>query len=160
MRTRQSTWRSQRVGPKALCDITKSWIPGLCFSVDLSAQVPMKEVKEKVFSFLTSVLTDEISAAWCGTSNIISDVSLCVLKCQCKTIIRITCRGEETWHLKLHVVPKLQIKCCQKKIERVPFFLQGPGARCGTTSAGLPAARHGAVSAESVWAVYQGNGHR
>lgn len=53
-------------------------IPGLCFSMDLSAEVQIKEVKEKVFSFLTSVLTDEVSAASYGTFNIISQVCCCV----------------------------------------------------------------------------------
>lgn len=38
--------------------------------------------------------------------------------------------------------------------------LQGPGTGRGWTSVWLPAARHGAISTASTWAVYQGNGER
>lgn len=34
--------------------------------MDLSAEAQLKEVKEKGFSFLTSVLTDEVSVASLG----------------------------------------------------------------------------------------------
>lgn len=42
------------IRPKTVCDITKSYIPGLCFNVDLLMKEQIK-VHEKVFSLLIGV---------------------------------------------------------------------------------------------------------
>lgn len=45
-------------------------------------------------------------------------------------------------------------------VKQISCSLQGPGTGRGWTSVWLPAARHGAISTASIWAVHQGNSER